>query len=128
MNRTKPLIFLLLITMLFISINCFAGETYQLRLFFGLSRSNGHGVSLEEWQTFEKESLAKAFSGFNVVNSTGYYKGKPEACKIVTLICGEEEIQKAKTLAGQYTKTFDQESVMMVKGAVLEWSFIGSND
>lgn len=124
MNRNKPFILVLLTAMLLFSVNSFAGETFQLRLFFGLSRPNGHGVSLAEWQTFEKDTLAKTFAGFNVVDSTGYYQGKPERCKIVTLICGEEKIKKAKALAGQYAKTFDQESVMMIKVPVLEWEFI----
>ena len=125
MRNSKRAIFVLLVTtMLTFSTNSFAGEIYRLRIFFGLSLPNGGAVSLNDWQVFEREKLSKTFEGFNVVDSTGYYKGKPERSKIVTLIVEEKDIQKAKDLAKLYARKFQQESVMIVKVPVLEWSFI----
>lgn len=99
-------------------------DIYRLRLFFGLSLPGGGSISLNEWQLFQQNEIAKVFDGFNVVDSIGYYKGTPERSKIVTLIIEEKEIPKAKELAARYAKQFDQDSVMLVKVPVLEWSFI----
>jgi hypothetical protein len=100
-------------------------EIYQVRLFFGLSRPDGGGVSLQEWQEFQEEELAATFEGFNVVDSTGYYLGDPERSKLVTLIVEEEQLGLVKELAQSYAEQFDQDSVMMVQTPVEEWLFIG---
>lgn len=115
---------------LFCSLNftCNADEVFRLRIFFGLSIPGGGAVSLDDWQSFQKDEIAKVFDGFNVVDSIGYYKGKPEYSKIVTIIVGAKEIPKAKKLAALYAKRFKQDSVMIVKVPVLEWSFIGADE
>ena len=102
-------------------------EVFRLRLFFGLSIPGG-GVSLEQWQAFQQDEIAKVFEGFNVVDSTGFYQGKSERSKIVTVIVKSHEVSKAKALASLYAKKFNQDSVMMVKVPVLEWSFIGQEE
>ena len=94
-------------------------------MFFGLSVPSGGSVSLQEWQAFQQDEIAKVFEGFNVVDSVGYYKGKPERSKIVTVIIKSKDLPKAKALASLYAKTFKQDSVMIVKIPVTEWSFIG---
>ncbi len=104
-----------------------AEEVFRLRMFFGLSMPGGGAVSLEEWNSFQQAEIAKTFDGFNVVDSVGYYKGKPERSKIVTIIVTQQDIKKAKELAALYSKEFEQESVMIVKVPVLEWSFIGAD-
>ena len=100
-------------------------ETWRVRLFFGLSLPAGGGVSLAQWQAFEKEHIVTTFEGYNVVDSVGVYKGKPERSKILTLIVEDKELAKVKAVARQYAKTFHQDSVMMVKVAVADWQFIG---
>ena len=107
---------------------CNADQVYRLRLFFGLSLPSGGAVSLNDWQSFQQNELAKAFDGFNVVDSVGFYKGKPERSKIVTLIVEAGDIPKAKRLAALYAKKFQQDSVMLVKVPVLEWSFITADE
>jgi len=104
-----------------------AEDIFRLRMFFGLSIPGGGAVSLEEWNLFQQEEIIKTFDGFNVVDSVGYYKGKPERSKIVTVIVKQQDIKKAKELAALYSKKFKQESVMIVKVPVLEWSFIGAD-
>ncbi len=104
-----------------------ADEVYRLRLFFGLSLPNGGAVSLEDWLVFEREEIPKYFDGFNVVDSVGYYKGKPERSKIVTFIVKAAEVPKAKALAKKYAQQFHQDSVMLVKVPVLEWEFISAD-
>ncbi len=104
-----------------------AEDIFRLRMFFGLSMPGGGAVSLEEWNLFQQEEIIKTFDGFNVVDSVGYYKGKPERSKIVTVIVKQQDIKKAKELAALYSKKFKQESVMIVKVPVLEWSFIGAD-
>lgn len=121
-NKTLLTTFLV-ITLLFPALS-YSAEVYRLRIFFGLSLPNGGAVSLYDWQLFQQEKIAKAFEGFNVVDSTGYYKGKPERSKIVTVIVEEKDVQKAKNLAALYAEQFHQESVMVVKVPVLEWAFV----
>ncbi len=101
-------------------------KLFRVRLFFGLSISSGGGVSLNEWNEFQTQEIATVFEGFNVVDSVGFYEGKPERSKIVTLIIKEEEIGKVKTVARLYAQKFKQDSVMLVIVPVLEWDFIGA--
>ena len=122
------IIALLIISTTLISTSAYASEDiYRLRMYFGLSLPGGHSVSLNEWQHFEQNRLAKTFTGFNVVDSIGYYQGKAERSKIVTIILKEKELAKAKGLAKEYAKQFNQESVMMVKMKVQEWSFVSAD-
>jgi len=101
-----------------------AAEIYRLRMFFGLSLPGGGAVSLNEWQQFEQKEIATTFEGFNVVDSKGYYKGQVERSKLVTVILEEKEMVKAKALAKLYATRFQQDSVMIIKTPVMEWSFI----
>lgn len=124
MNRYKSLFIFAISIMLVLPASGYADEIYRVRLFFGLSIPNGGAVSLYEWQTFQKKQISSRFDGFNVVDSTGFYKGKPERSKIVTLLVEKKDILKAKELAKLYAQRFQQESVMIVVVPVLEWSFI----
>lgn len=115
---------------LFLSLHsaCNADEIFSLRIFFGLSLPGGGAVSLDEWQSFQQGEIAKAFDGFNVVDSVGFYKGKSENSKVVTIILEEKDIPKARRVAALYAGRFKQDSVMIVKVPVLEWDFIGAED
>lgn len=126
MKRMFALVFCVGVLFVGFSSTSIAAEIFRVRMFFGLSISSGGAISLEEWQSFQQDKIAKAFDGFNVVDSVGYYKGKPERSKIVTVIVEKKDIEKAKELAALYSKIFKQESVMIVKVPVLEWSFIGA--
>jgi len=127
MTRICSLILCVGILSLGYSATSSAEGVFRLRIFFGLSVPGGGAVSLEEWNLFQQEEIIKTFDGFNVVDSVGYYKGKPERSKIVTVIVKQQDIKKAKELAALYSKKFKQESVMIVKVPVLEWSFIGAD-
>jgi len=105
-----------------------AKEVFRVRLFFGLSIPDGNAISLNDWNEFLSKDIASAFDGFNVVDSTGFYKGRPERSKIVTIIVNEDEINKVKEIARKYAKKFKQDSVMMVKVPVYEWDFIKINE
>lgn len=117
--------FILFIVLL--SPNVFANhesENIRLRMYFGLSLPTGGAVSLEQWKKFESEEITQFFDGFNVVDSVGYYKGKSERSKILTIILKREDLVKAKELAQIYVERFNQESVMMVSMPVEEWIFV----
>nr|WP_300674393.1 hypothetical protein [Desulfoluna sp.] len=45
----------------------------------------------------------------------------------MTVIVEQKDSEKVKELAVLYSKKFKQESVMVVKIPVLEWSFIGAD-
>lgn len=104
-------------------------DVYQIQLFFGLSKPDGGVVTLLEWNAFEEDVIATEFySGFTVLDATGYYQGKQERSKIVTLVVKEAAIEqrliKIRQIAKVYAAKFGQESVMLTKSAVLEWDFI----
>lgn len=124
MNKYKLLFVFLITIIITLPANGYAEELYKVRLFFGLSIPNGGAVSLVDWQTFEKKQIAKTFDGFNIVDSTGFYKGKPERSKILTIIGNQKDITEAKVLAAFYAKQFKQDSVMVVVVPVSEWDFI----
>lgn len=128
MRYLRPLIAALLIAIFAGPAVAGSEDVYRLRMFFGLSVPGGGAVSLADWQAFEQREIARAFDGFNVVDSVGYYKGKPERSKVVTLIVRESEIARARALARLYAKRFGQESVMIVRVPVAEWSFVGPED
>lgn len=100
-------------------------ENLRLRMFFGLSKPGGGIVSSSEWALFQRNVIAKQFDGFNVVDSVGFFEGRSEQSKILTLIMNKNEIPKAEKIATMYAQRFDQESVMMVVVPVLQWKFIG---
>lgn len=99
-------------------------ENYRVRMFFGLSKPGGGAVSLNEWNKFQSETIAASFSGFNVVDSTGFYKGKPERSKVVTIIIKSEQMPAVEAMAAAYAEQFQQESVMVVKIRIEDWLFI----
>ena len=102
---------------LFLSSQSSWANDKQIRVFFGLSCPAGRGVSLEEWQKWEHTVLAKKLPGFNVVDSTGYYNGRAERSKVVTIIVFEEDQkteQVIRTIARDYADKFGQDSVLMV--------------
>lgn len=133
MNKIINSFLIISLTVIFFNVPSHAegksdnAQIFRVRLYFGLSVPRGGGLSLDEWQQFEKKVLAKTFDGFNVVDSTGYYKGKPERSKIVTIIVTEKEMKKVEEIAKNYADRFGQDSVMMVKVAVDEWRFIKGN-
>ena len=72
---------------------------------------------MQQWQEWERTVLANQLVGFNVVESTGYYKGLPERSKVVTVIVfknDKETMNKIKAIAQDYAKRFGQESVLVV--------------
>ncbi|MCP4117957.1 MAG: DUF3574 domain-containing protein [Desulfobacteraceae bacterium] len=124
MNKKSLVVISMLIALVCFPLKGFAADVYSVRLFFGLSMPGGGAVSLCEWQSFLAQEIAKTFDGFNVVDSTGYYKGKPERSKIVTIVLDRDEMPKVIKLARSYATKFHQESVMMVKTPVASWQFI----
>lgn len=126
MMNGKGAIGMLLSAMLLYSAVGVAGDIVELKLFFGLSIPGGGVVTEEQWRGFERTRIATSFEGFDVVDSTGYYKGEAEGSKLVILVIDEEEVDKAKALAALYAEEFRQDSVMVVKVPVLEWDFVGA--
>ncbi|AOT08173.1 DUF3574 domain-containing protein [Pseudoalteromonas luteoviolacea] len=97
-----------------------------LKMYFGLSIPSGGHISAAQWQHFESTRLAKAFAGFSVVDAVGYYKGKKEHTKVVTVYnASAEDIAAANELAKQYSQLFNQDSVLIALLNVSHVSFVG---
>lgn len=123
----KPLSWIILCVALLGSTASVAEDVLSVRLFFGLSLPSGGAVSLADWESFQQKEIVPVFDGFNVVDSIGYYQGKPERSKLVTVILPVSELEKARSLASLYAKQFKQDSVMLVSVPVVNWQFIGSD-
>jgi len=102
-------------------------EVYSIQLFFGLSIPDGEKITLQQWDDFVANNIAKRFDGFNIVDSEGYWKGKPERSKIVTIIAKSEEVSKAESIAHDYATMYHQDSVMLVKKPINKWEFVPSD-
>ena len=118
------LIKLILITSIYsLSGSAIGDEWLRTRMFFGLSVPDGGGVSLQQWEKFRDEVIAPAFKdGFNVVDSIGFWQGGTERSKILTVFYSAKDTQlfqmRLKEIAQTYTKTFKQDSVLMVTAPV----------
>ena len=117
----------ILVLILALPLSSFAQEVNCLQLFFGLSKPEGGGVSLVQWRNFERKTLAKTLEGFTVTDAVGYYKGKAERSKVVTIVAHENDMDKIETVAQKYARRFGQESVMLIKLPIGAWEFIGPN-
>ncbi|MBI9092633.1 MAG: DUF3574 domain-containing protein [Desulfobacterium sp.] len=124
MNKKCLIGLTLLIALVVFPLKGYSANVYRVQLFFGLSLPQGGSVSYYDWQLFLEEEIAKTFDGFNVVDSIGFYKGKPERSKIVTIVLDQDDMPKVIKLGKVYAAKFHQESVMMVKTPVLDWRFI----
>ncbi|KZN47017.1 DUF3574 domain-containing protein [Pseudoalteromonas luteoviolacea] len=97
-----------------------------IKMYFGLSKPNGGVISQQQWLKFETGHLARAFEGFALVDSTGYYKGSKEGSKIVTLYnATAHDLATAKELAREYCRLFGQDSVLVVQLGVKQIQFVG---
>ncbi|MDA0127832.1 DUF3574 domain-containing protein [Vibrio sp. MarTm2] len=114
---------LILLTLL-LPLKALASDVLHVQLFFGLSIPNGGNVSQTEWNDFVSDHIASRFDGFNIVDSTGYWKGKAETSKIVTIILKQEELGKAESIAHAYATLYHQDSVMLVQSPVTQWEFV----
>ncbi|MES0489386.1 MAG: DUF3574 domain-containing protein [Leptospirales bacterium] len=134
-NINKVILKKVLLTLFIVGLTGFSyntiilGKTSQttwvkVQLYFGLSKPGG-AVSIQEWQAFQKEVIDAEFEGYNLLDSLGYWKGKPERSKVLTIILQEKSVSKAKTVAKKYSIRFDQQSVMLVKTRINEVAFIG---
>ncbi|TQF70679.1 DUF3574 domain-containing protein [Pseudoalteromonas luteoviolacea] len=96
-----------------------------LQMYFGLSKPTGGVITNAQWHEFETKHLAKTFTGFNLVTGAGYYKGKKEGSKIVTLYeVTPNDITAAKSLASKYCEMFNQDSVLIVQLGVEKIMFV----
>ncbi|MBQ4880220.1 DUF3574 domain-containing protein [Pseudoalteromonas luteoviolacea] len=97
-----------------------------LKMYFGLSIPTGGNITASQWQHFESTQLASKFAGFSVVDAVGYYKGKKEHTKIVTVYnASAEDIAAANVLAQKYSQLFNQDSVLIALLNISQVSFVG---
>ncbi|KZN45806.1 DUF3574 domain-containing protein [Pseudoalteromonas luteoviolacea] len=97
-----------------------------LKMYFGLSIPTGGNITASQWQHFESTQLATTFAGFSVVDAVGYYKGKKEHSKVVTVYnASAEDIAAANVLAKHYSQLFNQDSVLIALLDITQVSFVG---
>ncbi|GAK82604.1 hypothetical protein JCM19238_147 [Vibrio ponticus] len=116
---------LVLLLIILLSPALLASEfDYRAELFFGLSIPSGGHVTNQQWQDFVDQQIVPKFQGFNILNSMGYWQGKQENAKIVTILLTERQIPLAREIAQIYAKQFEQDSVMLVLSSVTKTEFI----
>ncbi|UTW58383.1 DUF3574 domain-containing protein [Kordiimonas sp. SCSIO 12603] len=115
---------ILLVLMLLSAVSSSAfSKDFEYKIYFGLSKPDGGAVSLAEWQAYEAE-FAKAFIGFNVAETVGYYKGAKERSRLITLIMDDCREAKLDETLKRYVVRFDQESVLVVKTKLESWKSV----
>lgn len=122
--NTKFSIYYLTIALLLLPLQALAADIYSVQLYFGLSVPDGSNVTNKQWEQFVSNSITKRFDGFNIVDSRGYWKGKPEPSKIVTIIVKQEQLKDIEVIAKDYAQQFHQDSVMLVQSPVENLKFV----
>lgn len=123
LNKKLRTVSILIVIALF-PLRALATDIYSVQLFFGLSIPDGGVVSVQQWDNFVVSHIVKRFDGFNIVDSTGYWKGKLEHAKIVTIIAEADKVSDAQAIAHDYAKMFHQDSVMLIQSPITNWEFI----
>lgn len=103
-----------------------AAEDFQYQVYFGLSKPSGGAVSLEEWQAYETE-FAKAFTGFNVDATLGYYQSSKERSRIITLFMDDCREPSLTHMVQTYVTRFGQDSALVVKSPIVRWTSVTAN-
>lgn len=124
MKAKRLAVLILIAAVLTVCHGANAKEVFKVQLFFGLSIPGGGAVSLKEWEKFRDGQIVKAFEGFDVMDTVGFYKGEPERSKVLTILVSGDEMHKVVELAKSFATQFHQESVMMVTLPVVSWQFI----
>jgi hypothetical protein len=93
-------------------------------LYFGLSSSDGSGVSEQEWQDFLDQFVTPRFpDGLTVTDAAGQYQMNQggtiirERSKVVTLIHDADAASRVRIaeIKAEYCRRFSQESVLSVE-------------
>ncbi|MCG7551669.1 DUF3574 domain-containing protein [Pseudoalteromonas sp. Of7M-16] len=100
-------------------------QSTGIKMYFGLSIPTGGEVTPQQWQQFESNQVANTFTGFSVTDSVGYYKGKKEHAKVITIYnASAADIEAANQLGKQYAQLFNQDSVLVVLLDVAQIRFV----
>ncbi|MBQ4836558.1 DUF3574 domain-containing protein [Pseudoalteromonas luteoviolacea] len=100
-------------------------QSTGIKMYFGLSIPTGGVVTPQQWQQFESNQVANTFTGFSVADSVGYYKGKKEHAKVITIYnASAADIEAANKLGKQYAQLFNQDSVLVVLIDVAQIQFV----
>jgi hypothetical protein len=92
------------------------------KLFFGLSSKNGRGVSDQAWDRFVAAAVTPRFpEGFTVLKARGQYLStggttEVEVSRVIVRVHSGtlEDYRKIEAIAEEYSRAFDQESVLRV--------------
>lgn len=85
--------------------------------YFGADIQGKTLVSDSQFATFCKDVITPLFKGFTVVGAQGYWEGKPEPTRVVTILQTAETVEffdsACHTIAQAYALQFSQESVLV---------------
>lgn len=88
----------------------------QTTLYFGTQELNGIHVTYFDFYHFLVNSITPRFSGYTVINATGFWKGDTEPTYIVIILHeGVKVTDKIiDMIRKEYKELFNQESVLRV--------------
>ena len=97
----------------------------QTTLYFGTQKPDGTHVTYFDFYSFLVESVTPRFSGYTVIDSTGFWKGDSEPTYMVIIL--HEGVKVTDKLINQirkeYKELFNQESVLRVDSVPENISF-----
>lgn len=82
----------------------------EYKFYLGLTTKDGQAVDKQKAIDY----FASYFDGFNVIESTGYWKGTPEACLIFMVLVDRD----VSYIAAGMAESFNQESVLVTSQAI----------
>lgn len=71
------------------------------------------GVDLRDFESFLADSVTPHFSGFSIVDATGYWKGEKEYCRVLSILSEDSDSfrNQCRIIAEHYKTRFQQEAV-----------------
>lgn len=82
-------------------------------------------VTFEDFARFLRDSVTPKFPGFTVANVQGYWQGKPEAARVLTILGDDTDALRhnVRVIAEQYKTDFAQEAVIYsFQSAAIAWN------
>ena len=82
--------------------------------FMGRSVASGDNVSDADWEAFLAEVVHDQYKGLTVFDATGYWEGKREPTKVMTILHhgAAADHRKLDAIAAEYAKRFRQQAVL----------------
>lgn len=85
----------------------------QTTFYFGADCGIDDPVSDGQFLQFLSNAVVLYFPGFTITESKGWWEGKPERVRVLTIIHGPDDADRCTKIAETYRDRFSQSSVLV---------------